>query len=149
MLSNQYKLINYNDSYKEFIYQVKKEAYKKYVEEYWGVWIEEDQRNYFESFLKQYKEDIFIIQVNNEDIGFYNGENLEDGSYEIGNICIIPKYQGKGIGTQILKDVMKEHEHQVLHIQYFKSNKAGNLYKRLGFVPDGETQFHYRMIKKI
>ena len=28
-----------------------------------------------------------------------------DGSYEIGNICIIPEYQGRGIGTQVLKDI--------------------------------------------
>lgn len=31
----------YHNDY-EFVYEVKKNAYKKYVEECWGNWIEED-----------------------------------------------------------------------------------------------------------
>lgn len=133
--------------YKEFIYQTKKDAYKKYVEECWGSWVEEDQRKYFENFINQVKEDAWIIQLDGVDIGFYNGMELEDGSYEIGNICIIPEYQGKGIGTQVLKDIMRLHVNQDLHIQYFKQNPVGKLYKRIGFVPNGETEFHYQMMK--
>lgn len=68
----------------DFVYEVKKNAYKKYVEECWGSWIEEDQRNYFKNFIEQVKENAYIIQLNGKDIGFYNGEALEDGSYEIG-----------------------------------------------------------------
>ena len=71
----------------------KKESYKKYVEECWGSWVEEDQRKYFENFINQVKDDAWIIQLDGVDIGFYNGMKLEDGSYEIGNICIIPEYQ--------------------------------------------------------
>ena len=149
--NDQYNMRPYIDNeyhdYKEFIYQVKKDAYKKYVEECWGAWIEEDQRKYFENFINQVKDDAWIIQLNGIDIGFYNGMELEDGSYEIGNICIIPEYQGKGIGTQVLKDVMALHKNQNLHIQYFKQNPVGKLYERLGFVPSGETEFHYQMIK--
>lgn len=136
----------YHD-YKEFIYQLKKDAYKKYVEECWGAWVEDDQRKYFENFINQVKDDAWIIQLNGIDIGFYNGMELEDGSYEIGNICIIPEYQGRGIGTQVLKDVMALHKNQDLHIQYFKQNPVGKLYERLGFVPSGETEFHYQMTK--
>ena len=72
---------------------------------------------------------------------------MEDGNYEIGNICIIPEYQGKGIGTQVLKDIMRLHKNQDLHIQYFKQNPVGSLYERLGFMPSEETEFHYKMIK--
>ena len=149
--NDQYNMRPYIDNeyhdYKEFIYQVKKDAYKKYVEECWGAWIEEDQRKYFENFINQVKKDAWIIQLNGIDIGFYNGMELEDGSYEIGNICIIPEYQGRGIGTQVLKDVMALHKNQDLHIQYFKQNPVGKLYERLGFVPSGETEFHYQMMK--
>ena len=56
-------------------------------------------------------------------------------------------YQGKGIGTKILKDVIEEHKEFNIEIQYFKQNPVGKLYERLGFVPNGETEFHYRMIK--
>lgn len=148
---NQYNMRPYIDNkyhnYKEFIYKVKKDAYKKYVEKYWGTWIEEDQRKYYESFIETAKDDVWIIQLNGKDIGFYNGTLLEDGSYEIGNICIIPEYQGKGIGTQILKDVMEMHKGQDIHIQYFKQNPVGRLYEKLGFILNGKTEFHYQMIK--
>ena len=148
----QYNMRPYIDNeyhdYKEFIYQTKKNAYKKYVEECWGPWNEEDQRRYYEDFINQVKDDTWIIQLDGVDIGFYNGLTLDDGNYEIGNICIIPEYQGKGIGTKVLKDIMKLHENQDLHIQYFKQNPVGTLYKRLGFIPNGETKFHYQMIKQ-
>ena len=136
-------------NYYDFVYQVKKDAYKKYVEECWGSWVEENQQEYFKKFINQVKDDAYIIQLNGKDIGFYNGETLEDGSYEIGNICIIPEYQGMGIGTRILKDIMELHKEQDLHIQYFKQNPVGNLYEKLGFIPNGETEFHYQMIKPV
>ena len=142
------KLMPYNNDDYEFVYEVKKNAYKKYVEECWGSWIEEDQRNFFDNFINTYKNNILIIIENNKKIGFYNGEILDNGNYEIGNICIIEEYQGKGIGTSILNEVLENNKDRDIEIQYFKQNPVGNLYKRLGFIPNGETQFHYQMIKK-
>lgn len=130
-----------------FVYQVKKNAYKKYVEECWGAWIEEKQQKYFENFINQVRENAFIIQYDNRDIGFYNGEILENGDYEVGNICIVSEYQGKGIGTKILKDILEQYKYNDIQIQYFKQNPVGNLYERLGFEKSGETDFHYQMIK--
>ena len=80
--------------------------------------------------------------------GFYNDEILENGDYEVGNIWIIPEYQGKGIGTEILKDILEINKDKNIHIQYFKQNTVGNLYARLGFIPNGETNYHYQMIKR-
>lgn len=148
---SQYNMRPYIDNeyhdYKEFIYQTKKNAYKQYVEANWGTWNEDDQRRYYDHFIDTVADDAWIIQMNGKDIGFYNGLTLEDGSYEIGNICIIPEYQGKGIGTQVLKDIMELHKGQDLHIQYFKQNPVGKLYERLGFQPNGETEYHYQMFK--
>ena len=39
-------LVPYVDEDYEFVYEIKKNAYKKYVEECWGEWIEEEQRTY-------------------------------------------------------------------------------------------------------
>ena len=47
----------------------------------------------------------------------------------------------------ILKEKLEEHKDQDIKIQFFKQNPVGKLYERLGFVPNGETQFHYQMIK--
>ena len=141
------KLKNYTTEYYEFVYEVKKEAYKNYVEECWGVWDDNVQREYFKKFIDTYKDTSYIIELDGVDIGFYNDEELEDGSYEIGNICIIPEYQGKGIGTQILLDILEKHKNQDIKIQYFKQNPVGKLYSKLGFEPNGETKFHYQRIK--
>lgn len=141
-------LIKYTDKFYDFVYEVKKNAYIKYVEEIWGPWNEEDQRKYFDNFINTYKENSYIIELNGEYIGFYNDVLLEDNTYEIGNICIIPKYQGKGIGTKLLKDIISKNKDKDIKLQYFKQNPVGELYKRLGFIPIGETNYHYQMIKQ-
>ena len=144
----KYTLELYTDEYYDFVYNVKKNAYIKYVEQCWGNWNEEDQKEHFKKFINTYKNSSYIIKVDGKAIGFFNDEYLSDGSYEVGNICIIPEYQGKGIGTNILKDKLEEHKDKDIKIQFFKQNPVGTLYERLGFVTNGETEFHYQMIKK-
>jgi len=143
-----YKLKKYSDNYYNFVYEVKKEAYKKYVEENFGEWNEEVQKGYFDKFINDVKENAYIIEYDNKDLGFYNGEILENGDYEIGNICIIPEYQGKGIGTKILKDIINQNMERNIKLQYFKQNPVGKLYQRLGFALVGESKYHYQMEKQ-
>lgn len=140
-------LIPYSDEDYEFVYEVKKEAYKKYVEKNWGTWNEKEQRKYFDNFIATVKNNAFIIMYEKTKIGFYNGEIISNGNYEISNICIIPQYQKKGIGSKILKERLEQNKERDIEIQYFKQNPVGKLYERLGFTPNGETEYHYRMIK--
>ena len=142
------KLVPYTLEDYEFVYNVKKDAYKEYVEECWGPWNDDIQKELFKKFIETVKNNAYIIMYENKKIGFYNGEIIENGNYEIGNICIIKEYQGRGIGTKILKEKLKEYKNKNIEIQYFKQNPVGKLYERLGFVPNGEKQFHYLMIKK-
>ena len=148
MSKQKYELRSVTENDFDFVYQVKKDAYKKYVEICFGNWDEEQQKKYFKRFIETYKEGAFIISFDGKDIGFYNG-CMTDDKYEIGNICIIPEYQNRGIGTDILKDVLSENSGKEITIQYFKQNPVGRLYERLGFKFLGETQFHYQMIKEI
>ena len=141
-------LKKYTDEYYDFVYEVKKNAYKKYVEECWGNWDDTVQREHFKKFMNFYKESSYIIEYAGKDIGFYNDEILEDGTYEVGNICIIPEYQGNGIGSKILKDIIEKNGDRDIKLQFFKQNPVGILYERLGFEKSGETEFHYQMIKK-
>lgn len=139
---------NYDEKEYDFVYEIKKNAYKKYVEECWGTWNESLQKVYFKNFIDTYCDDLCIIQFDGCDVGFYNGTVLDNGAYEIGNVCIIPEYQGRGIGTQVLKNIIELHQEQDLYIQYFKQNPVGKLYSRLGFVLSGESDFHFQMLKK-
>ncbi len=148
MNNHKYVLRDITENDYDYIYQVKKGAYKKYVEMYFGSWDEEQQKEYFKKFIEIYKEGAFIITFDGKDIGFYNGCATDD-KYEIGNICLIPEYQNRGIGTDILKDILSENLGKEITIQYFKHNPVGRLYERLGFKYSGETVYHYQMIKEI
>ena len=46
-----------------------------------------------------------IILCDDEPVGCVSCINLGEGVYEVGCLCIIPEYQGKGIGTQAIRFV--------------------------------------------
>ncbi len=142
-----YQLVPYTDDFYQFVYDLKKTSYIKYVEECWGEWNEAAQQEMFSRFIESVKGETYLIFSQGQAIGFYNGTTLEDGSYEIDNICITPEYQNHGLGTRVLRAILDSHKAQDIHIQYFKQNPVGKLYKRLGFSPDGEKDFHYVMKK--
>lgn len=144
---NRYVLRKYNNEDYDFVYEVKKNAYKKHVEQCWGKWNEKDQKNRFKESMEKAIDKTYIIMGDNERIGFYQGQVVNERTYYIENICIIPEYQGKGIGTEILKSILKEYSDKNIEIQYFKQNPVGRLYEKLGFIPNGETEFHFQMIK--
>ena len=52
---NNYNLKKYEDNDYWFIYETKKEVYKKYVEANWGEWNEEMQKEFFEKYIAQAK----------------------------------------------------------------------------------------------
>ena len=141
-----YKLRPYEMFDYEFVYSLKKVVYKKYVEMNWGEWNEIDQRKMFEDFIKSYSKEIFIIIVNNQNVGFFHGGNLENGHYEQRNICILPEFQGNGIGSSILKSIINKHGDQDIYLRCFKQNPVVDLYKRLGFEVYDETDYHFKMV---
>ena len=141
-----YELRTITEQDYDFIYRVKKDAYIKYVEMNFGGWDEEQQQEFFRKFIETYKEGAYIITFQGMDIGFFNDCQTDD-TYEIGNICILPEYQNRGIGTAILQEVIEKHGHKEIHLQYFKQNPVGRLYERLGFERVGETSYHYQMRK--
>ena len=63
MIDDNIKLIPYRSEFSDFIYLTKKNAYKKYVEECWGVWDEKKQKIMFEKFINMVKNDTYIIYL--------------------------------------------------------------------------------------
>ena len=45
----------------------------------------------------------YIILCDNKPVGSISCKKLEKGVYEIGCLCVVPEYQGKGIGTQAIQ----------------------------------------------
>ena len=131
----------------KFIYNLKKEVYHKYIEEIYGEWNEENQNKLFNKFMKESSKNIELIYLKDKLVGFYNGKTKDDRSFEIGNICIIPEYQNKRIGTAVLKEILFENKDKDIVLQCFKENPASKLYERMGFKKEIETQTHYIMKK--
>lgn len=52
----------------------------------------------------------FIILFNSRPVGCVSCKQIEAGIYEIGCLCVVPRYQGKGIGTQAVKFVKSHFE---------------------------------------
>ena len=106
MFDLEYKTRDYEENDYQFVYDVKKVVYQKYVEANWGEWNEEKQLEMFEDFISEHSKDIKIILVNNVRAGFFHGNVLDKNTYEQRNICLLPKFQGKGIGSKILKSII-------------------------------------------
>ncbi len=52
----------------------------------------------------------YIIMCDNIPVGCISCKKLETGVYEIANLCIIPEYQGRGIGTKAVQFVKALYE---------------------------------------
>lgn len=131
----------------KFIYNLKKEVYHKYIEEIYGEWNEENQNKLFNKFMKENSKNIKLIYLNDKLVGFYNGKNKDDNTFEITNICVMPEYQNNGIGTAVLKEILFENNDKDIILQCFKENLAIKLFERVGFGKTMETETHYIMKK--
>ncbi len=65
-------------------------------------------REMMEESIRRYPK--HIILCDNEPVGCVSCKKLETGVYEIGCLCIVPEFQGKGIGTQAIRFVKVLHE---------------------------------------
>ena len=133
----------------KFIYDVKKVSIYKYVDEIWG-WNENIQKDFFaKDFMNL--EEFDIICHNGIDIGFVQPSNCNN-SINITEIHIIPEYQGKGIGTNIIKELINEGKltNKFITLGCFKNNiRAKNLYFKLGFDLAKETSTHFVLEYKV
>lgn len=78
----------------------------------------------------------WIVYQDNTPIGVISYENRGDGIFYIGCLCIIPEYQGRGIGTAVIKHFCSlVHWKKILLIT--PADKKQNLafYTKCGFVP--------------
>ena len=77
---------------------------------------------------------IKIIQADGIDIGMLKVEEREDCIY-LGDIQIDSGYRGKGIGTKLIKTVIRSGNlaKKPIRLRVLKGNPARELYVRLGF----------------
>lgn len=127
-----------------FLYELNKITMLKYIEKIWG-WEENIQQKFFgDKFSpEKYK----IIVYDDVDIGVV-AVSTNDNSIFIEIIEILPEYQSKGIGTEIISKIIADSKNKNcsrVWLQVFKMNPAKKLYDRLGFLTKSETETHYIM----
>jgi ribosomal protein S18 acetylase RimI-like enzyme len=83
------------------------------------------------------------------DIGAISVKRLPTEVF-LGTISIMPDHQGRGLGTAVITDLIREAQarHHPVALQVLKVNRARRLYERLGFIVTGETETHYQMRTK-
>ena len=130
----------------EFVFTVKKAAFREYVEQVWG-WDDNYQRElHNRRFAAQ---DVCIIQFRGTDVGFLSTSSTPD-TLKVNQLFILPEYQGKGIGSACMMRIVDDArlEGKSVALQVLKVNTRGTaFYQRLGFLIIGESSTHLQMKK--
>lgn len=99
------------------------------------IQVYKDKENNLDSYICYYK---------GKPIGSYE-LLLKDGICKLEDFGVLKEYRGRGFGTFILKNILKENYLNGVSITYLiaeKDGEAESLYKKLGFIKCGEkTQF--------
>ena len=130
----------------EFVFSVKKAAFREYVEQVWG-WDDTCQRELHDRRFGS--QDVRIIRFGEADVGFFatsHGSNV----LKVDQLFVLPEYQGRGIGSACMTGIMGEAEieHKSVALQVLKVNVRGvEFYRRLGFSVAGESATHLQLRK--
>jgi len=76
----------------DFLFELKKENFKWYVEKIWG-WNDNDQKQRLKQDLEQHLAHKRIILTDNKKIGVYAVHTTENGDLFINEISILKEYQ--------------------------------------------------------
>ena len=128
----------------EFVFAVKKAAFREYVEQVWG-WDDNYQRElHNRRFAAQ---DICIIQLRDVDVGFLATSSTPN-TLKVNQLFILPEYQRRGIGSACMTFILDDAslDGKSVALQVLKVNTRGTaFYQRLGFLIVGESSTHFQM----
>ena len=129
----------------DFLFALHRAAMRAYIEPIWG-WHEDWQLDYFrEKFDSRQRQ---IIQVEEQDVGVLVVERWPDELY-LGLIELLPGFQGRGIGTAIVHELIDQAraEGLPLGLHVLRTNEpARQLYEQLGLRVVAEEPNRYRMM---
>lgn len=104
-----------------------------------------DINNYVNSNIIKQIDDYKLIKINTNIIGCLYTKKYDDGIL-IDEIYLIKDYRNKGIGTDIIKNIL--HKNNSVYLWVYKNNySAITLYKKLKFRVLQETETRYYMGK--
>jgi len=129
-------------------YAISRLCYEKYVDEYFGGWVEDVQLAMnSSSFDEHIAQTVFKkILLHDKVVGFFAYNDLNDKIDGV-SIQMTEEARGNGIGSYYLEHIISiaNHGRKPIFLQVFKSNPARNLYERYGFVTYDVSVSHYQM----
>ncbi len=124
-----------------FAREVHHRAYREVVEQQFGSWVEEQQDRFFEGDWNMPAFEIVLSY--GIACGYVCIEDRADEIY-VRELVLLPAYQGRRIGSSLLREVMKRARTRRVPIRLgtFPKNRARHLYRKLGFREIGQTELH-------
>jgi ribosomal protein S18 acetylase RimI-like enzyme len=125
--------------------RLRRAVYRELFEATWGGWDEDRHRRHFAACLE--RGGIFAIEIDGARVGMVQRFEHRD-TIEIGELQVEPEYQGRGIGTQVLRDTMTAadaRKRKVILRTGIRNQRAIALYHRLGFQSVARTETHEQM----
>ncbi len=124
---------------------LRRQAYLELFIATWGSRDEDRHQRHFANFLKQ--GNIIIVQLEQTDVGMLQIMESSD-RIEISEIQLLPQYQGQGLGSKLLQDIVAKSHGQkkdvYLSLGLFNI-KAYRLYSRIGFQEYRRSETHFYM----
>lgn len=177
MQDKLYEFLEFEEEYLDYLFKIHKENFEKYFVVHYGKW---DDKRQYKSFKKMVSSGNYkMIKFKGQVVGMINyqpGINFKEAliynlkakeedkkppaemvSPAIFRYLNIDKnYQGKSIGTLILRDIVRECKDYAITLKVYRENLlAQQLYKRLGFTEDNSASdntfisMHYTKSAKI
>lgn len=115
-----------------FAYDVREKAMRAYEEATWGRWDSIRARKQIEDDIAA--RSLSIIEIDLQSAGVMRVDE-HPTHFHIDQLFLLPEYQSRGVGTQLVEDIVKMARLRNLPVNLWvlKVNPARRLYERLGF----------------
>jgi len=128
------------DSDGEFVRETHHLAYRDVIVRVYGRWDEQVQDEYFMNWVPVAFD---IVMCEGQPCGYMRVE-VQPQNIHIEELVIHPHFQNQGIGSFLLRQVMKQAEERLVPVRLrtHHSNRALRLYQRFGFEEFDRTDTH-------
>lgn len=73
-------------------------------------------------------------QGNDLIVGYISGEVINNKTFEIRSLFVDPRYQGMGVGTKLMHEMVREFGDKEAYLSVIEGNQGAiNIYKKFGF----------------
>lgn len=125
-----------------FVYRLMKTTLFPLITKYQPV----DKKKFDEKFYNDYGKMVILLRGTRR-IGLYE-VNEQQGCLCVSRIFLTPFYQGKGIGTQIMKR-FETLGYRKITLEVWENNPAVSFYKKLGYVITKKQNHKYFLEKNL